>query len=273
MRRARMKVDVIDPLDCQIVVDGKHSKVLLGNKVLPHYDVVLPRIGASITSYGLAVLKQFELLGTKSVNPSQAIAQSRDKMWCMQVLAEARLVVPATVLARNPRGIRGMLQAVRGMPVVAKVLQGTQGLGVMLLDSPIALKTVLDTLWNIEQDVLIQQFIAEAAGRDFRAFVIGDKVVAAMMRTAAKGDFRSNIHRGGEGMLAKLPKNYERAAIRATKAVGLHIAGVDIMVSHAGPMIVEVNSSPGFEGIERATGLNIAKKMVAHIRKIKRGKK
>ena len=264
-KKARISCDVINPLDCQLIVDGTQSAILYGGHPVPHYEAILPRIGASITSYGLAVVKQFEALGTYSINGATSIAQSRDKMWCLQVLMEAGLQVPATVLTRNPGSLRKAAQAVKGLPMVVKVLQGTQGVGVMLLHTPIAVRSVLDTLWGLGQDILLQQFIAEGAGRDYRAFVIGNKVVAAMKRTAVDGEFRSNIHQGGEGSLVELTPLYARAAVKAARAVGLHIAGVDLMESNSGPMILEVNSSPGFEGIEKATGLNIASQIIKHM--------
>jgi ribosomal protein S6--L-glutamate ligase len=266
-KKQKVHCDVINPIECQLVVDGKQSRILVGGKELPHYDAVLPRIGASITEYGLAVVKHCEALGMFPVNHSQAIAESRNKMRCLQVLTEAGLLVPPTVLTRSRRGLESAVRAVKGLPVILKVLQGTQGVGVMLLHTPIALGSVLDTLRGLDQDVIIQQFLAEAAGRDYRAFVVGDRVVAAMMRTAPEGEFRSNIHRGGEGRLVKLPKDFEKAAVRAAQVLGLEIAGVDLMDSVSGPMILEVNSSPGFEGIERATGLNIAGMMIRHIKR------
>ncbi len=261
-RKLKIKCDVVNPLDCQLIVDGKLSRILAGTQLLPSYDVILPRIGASITDYGLAVVKQFEALGQFVINPSHAIAESRDKMRSLQILTQAKLRVPATALTRSPRGVRMAVQAVKGLPLVMKTLQGTQGVGVMLIDTPISLGTVMDTLRNLDQDLILQQFIAEGAGRDYRAFVIGNKVVAAMMRTAPEGEFRSNIHRGGEGQFIKLSKPYEKAAIKAAKILGLQIAGVDLMESHSGPMIIEVNSSPGFEGIEKVTRLNIARAII-----------
>jgi ribosomal protein S6--L-glutamate ligase len=204
-------------------------------------------------------------LGMYTVNSCESIGQSRDKMTCLQILTEAGLQVPATVLSRSHRGLRAAVEAAGGMPVVLKVLEGTQGVGVMLVHSPVSLVSVLDTLHALNQDIIIQRFVAEGAGRDYRAFVVGDKVVAAMLRTAPEGEFRSNIHRGGEGRLVKLPPSFERVAVRAAKAVGLGIAGVDLMESNTGPQILEVNSSPGFEGIERATGLNIASMMIRYI--------
>jgi ribosomal protein S6--L-glutamate ligase len=266
-KRQHVQCDVVNPLECQLVVDGKNSRILIGPRELPEYDAILPRIGASITAYGLAVVKHFESIGVRAINDSMAIAESRDKMRCLQVLTEIGIQTPPTVLTRNRRGLAMAVQSVRGMPVIVKLLKGTQGVGVMLLHTPISLGSVLDTLHGLDQDVIIQQFLAQAAGRDYRAFVVGDKVVAAMMRIAPEGEFRSNIHRGGHGKLVKLPANFERAAIRATRALGLQIAGVDMMESGTGPLVIEVNSSPGFEGIEKATGLNIAGAIIKHIRK------
>ncbi len=265
-RKLNLECDVIDPLDCQLVIDGTQNRITTHSATLPYYDAVLPRIGASITEYGLSVVKQFEIQGMFTINGSQAIADSRDKMRCLQILSEAKLLVPSTVLTRTTRGLRAAIEAVKGLPVVLKVLQGTQGVGVMLVHTPISLGSVLDTLRTLNQDVIIQQFIVEGAGRDYRAFVVGNKVVAAMMRTAAQGEFRSNIHRGAAGEMIQLPKQHEKAAIRAAKILGLQIAGVDLMESHQGPMVIEVNSSPGFEGIEKATETNIARQIMKQIK-------
>ncbi|MBL7714800.1 MAG: RimK family alpha-L-glutamate ligase [Bdellovibrionales bacterium] len=275
-RTLGVECDIINPLDCQLVVDGRNSCVQVGNLILPRYDAILPRIGASITEYGLAVVRHFEATGSFVINPSSAIWESRDKMACLQKLSQAGLPVPASVLARSPRGLRTAVQTVKGLPVVLKVIQGTQGVGVMLVHTAITLGSVLDTLRGLEQDVLMQQFMAEAGGRDYRAFVVGDRVVAAMMRTAPEGEFRSNIHRGGEGTLVKLPKSFLNLAVKATKTVGLRVAGVDIITGKADgkgkkaklkPMVLEINSSPGFEGIEKATGLNIAHEIVEYMAK------
>lgn len=264
-KRAKIQCDIIDPLDCQLIVDGKESRILVGPKSIPEYDAIIPRIGASITGYGLAVVRQFETLGAYPINSSQAIAESRDKMRSLQVLTQAGLQVPPTVLTRTQRGLRRAVEAVRGLPIVLKVLEGTQGVGVMLVHTPISLSSVLDALHGLGQDVILQQYIAEGAGHDYRVFVIGGKVAAAMLRTAPEGDFRTNIHRGGSGQLVKkLPRAYAQAATRAARVLGLEIAGVDLMSSHHGPLILEVNSSPGFEGIEKATGINIAQMMIQH---------
>ncbi|MBC7691030.1 MAG: RimK family alpha-L-glutamate ligase [Methylotenera sp.] len=270
--------DIINPLDCQLVVDGKETRILVGSNPLPEYDAILPRIGASITDYGLAVVKHFESLDTFVVNGSRAIAESRDKMRSLQVMAKSGICVPSTVLCRSGsgRGTKAAVKAVGGMPVVLKVLRGTQGVGVMLIHTPVSLNSVLDTLNSLEEDVIMQQFIAEGAGRDYRAFVIGNQVVAAMMRTAPEGEFRSNIHQGGTGKLVKLPVAFARSAIKAAQVFDLKIAGVDIMESKSGPMVIEVNSSPGFEGIEKATGMNVAylimKHLITEAKKIKKNK-
>lgn len=266
-RKAKIECRVINPLDCQMVLDEQGASIHLGSTPIEKVDAILPRIGASITDYGLAVVKHFESMGIFTINDSQAIADSRNKMRCLQVLKHAGIPVPKTVLTRNLRSIRSAVEAVGGMPVVLKVLKGTQGRGVMLVHTPISLGSVVETLRSLDEDILIQQFIAEGAGQDYRAFVIGDRVIAAMMRTAPKGEFRSNIHCGGEGTLVKLPKAFETAAIRSARVLGLEIAGVDLMQSQSGPVVLEVNSSPGFEGIEKATGLNIAAAIIRHMRK------
>jgi ribosomal protein S6--L-glutamate ligase len=266
-RKLGITCDVINPLECQLHVGKDLTKIVVGQNPLPHYDAVLPRIGASITQYGLSVVQQFEVLGSRVVNPTDAIAKSRDKMRCLQILTAAKIAVPETVLARSSRGRRQALQTVGGVPAVLKLLQGTQGVGVMIVNSPLSLNSVLDTFQSIEEDLLLQRFIAEGAGKDYRVFVIGGKVIAAMMRTAPEGEFRSNIHRGGEGKLVKLPKTFEATALKAVRALGLDVAGVDLMAGAHGPLVLEVNSSPGFEGIERATGLNIAALIVKLLHK------
>ncbi len=270
-KRLGVVCDVIDPLECQLIVDGKSRAIFYRGQELPHYDAVLPRIGASVTDYGIAVVKHFESLDTYVVNGSNAIGESRDKLRSLQVLSQAGVRVPATVLARGARNLRNALVSVKEMPVILKVLRGTQGVGVMIVHSPVSLASVLETLNTLDEDVLIQEFLKKSAGKDYRIFVVGGTIVAAMLRTAPTGEFRSNIHRGGEGTPITLPKSYRRTAIRAAQAFGLGIAGVDLMEGPNGATILEVNSSPGFEGIEKATKRNIAamimRYMVAETRK------
>lgn len=263
-RALRVQCAVFDTLDCQIVVGKGINNIFIHERPAPQIDVVIPRIGASITDYGLAVVKQFEMAGVKMVNGSRGIADSRDKLRCLQILAEKGFDVPPTVLMRGSRGTKLALRLVQGTPAVMKLIQGTQGVGVMLVESPTSAESVLDTMWGLGRDVILQQYIAESAGRDIRAFVIGDRVVAAMRRVARGGEFRSNIHRGGEGVPIDLKDQYKRVAVQAAKTVGLTVAGVDILESLSGPKIIEINSSPGFEGIEAATGLNIARMILRH---------
>lgn len=264
-KRIGVICDVIDPLECQLVVDGRVRKIFLHGKELPFYDSILPRIGASVTDYGIAVVKHFETMGTFVVNGSTSISESRDKFRSLQVLSASGIRVPTTVLARGARNLRTALLAVKEMPVILKILRGTQGVGVMILHSPVSVASVLETLNTLEEDVLIQQFLKEAAGQDYRVFVVGGRIVATMLRTAPLGEFRSNIHRGGEGSPITLPTSYRRTAILAAAAFGLGVAGVDLMEGPNGPTVLEVNSSPGFEGIEKATKRNIAAMILRYV--------
>ncbi len=270
--KLRVNCEVFDPLECQIVVSRDGGKIYYHEKPITEFDVILPRIGTSITDYGLAVVKQFEALRYKVVNGSMGIMQSRDKLRCLQVLSEKGFDIPTTILMRGSRSIRLALRLVHGTPTVLKLIKGTQGVGVMLVESATSAESVLDTMTGLDQDIILQQYVAESRGQDIRAFVIGDKVVAAMKRMARPGEFRSNIHRGGEGIPIDLKDSYKRIAVQAAKSVGLSIAGVDILESLTGPKIIEINSSPGFEGIERATGLNVAKMMVQHVVQVGRSR-
>lgn len=265
--RARIQCDVINPLNCQLIIDNKVSKVFVQMKPLPTYQAIIPRIGASITEYGLSVVRQFENQGSMLINSSQAIAESRNKMRSLQIMTNAGILVPSTILTRNIRSLKTAIQTVKGLPAILKLTQGTQGIGVMLIHTLSSFTSIFDTLQNLGQDALLQQYLTEGAGRDYRAFVVGKEVIATMLRTAPQGEFRSNIHRGGEGTSVKLPPVYVKTALRAARALGLDIAGVDLMESSYGPMVIEVNSSPGFEGIEKATGLNIARSIIQYIKK------
>lgn len=269
----RVECEVFDPLDCSIVVGKNALNVFVHERPLPELDVVIPRIGTSITDYGLSVVRQLEMMGIKVINGSRGIAASRNKLRCLQVLADKGYDIPTTVLMRGSKHARLALRHVQGTPVVVKLIQGTQGVGVMLVESSTSAESVIDTMWGLGQDVILQQYVSESAGRDIRAFVIGDRVVAAMRRQAKEGEFRSNIHRGGEGIPIELKESYKRLAVQAAKSVGLTVAGVDMLESLSGPKILEVNSSPGFEGIEAATGLNVARMIIQHAIDLHRGKK
>ena len=257
---------VLDPLNCSLVCGGNRPSIYHRNehRRLSEVDIVISRIGASITEYGLAVVRQFSIMGIPIVNNSVPIARSRDKLRSLQLLSQHGIDIPLTVMARSPSQIARALEAVGGPPVVIKLIQGTQGVGVMLAETLPSLEAILDTLWGLGQNILLQEFIAESRGKDIRALVVGGRVVAAMQRTARVGEFRSNIHRGGAGRALRLEPDYEKVAIKATEVMGLQVAGVDLLESKSGPKVIEINSSPGFEGLEAATGKNIAVEILAY---------
>ena len=253
---------VLDTLRCHIVVEKGAPTVYCGAERVQAPDVLLPRIGASVTGYGLAVVRQFEAMDVPSLNSSLAIDQSRDKLHCLQVLARAGILVPCTLLAHQRASVPRLVEQVGGLPAIVKLIRGTQGVGVMLATTLEEAQALLNTFWDLGHDILLQQFVKESFGRDVRALVVGDEVVAAMRRQAKEGEFRSNIHRGGEGTPLRIPEAYAATAIKAARALGLEIAGVDMLESRRGPMVLEVNSSPGFEGLEGATGQDIAAAIV-----------
>jgi ribosomal protein S6--L-glutamate ligase len=255
---------VLDTLKCNIVVQPGRPQILYGTEILPAPDVVVPRIGASITVYGLAVVHHFDTMGVPVLNNAVPIAHSRDKLRCLQLLARSGVPIPKTIMAHQRAAVPRLLEEVGGLPVIVKLLQGTQGIGVMIASTLEEAQTLLNTFWDLGHDVLLQQFIAESQGRDLRAFVVGERVVAAMCRTAKEGEFRSNIHRGGEGAPVELGEEVARTAVAAVRIVGLEVAGVDLLESRQGPLVLEVNSSPGFEGIEGATRLDVAGTIVRH---------
>ena len=257
-------VSVVDPLELRIVISRGRPSLFLGDRAAPHTDLVLPRIGASITNYGLAVVRQFDLMGIPVLNTALAIARSRDKLRAMQLLTKKNIDVPVTVCARTPDSIEQALAHVGGPPCIVKLQQGAQGIGTMIAETPQAVTSLLETLWAMGQDIVLQQYIAEAKGRDLRVIVVGGRVVAAMRRQAKAGEFRSNLHRGGLGVRANLDERYRRAAIAATRVMGLEVAGVDMLETREGPKILEINSSPGLEGIERASGTDVASAIIAH---------
>lgn len=258
------EVSVIDPLEFQIVVSRGRPSLLAGGAAVPRYDVVIPRIGASITNYGLAVVRQFDLMGVPVLNGAVSIARSRDKLRALQLLTRRNIDVPTTVCARSPAGVEAALELVGGCPAIVKLQQGTQGIGTMIAETPQAVHSLLETFWAMGQDIVLQEYVRESKGRDIRAIVVGGRVVASMRRVAKPGEFRSNLHRGGKGGSVVLPVGYRSAAVRAAKAMGLEVAGVDMLEGRSGPKILEINSSPGLEGIERASKVNVASAIIEH---------
>ncbi len=261
------EVIVADPLHFQVVISRGRPAMFLGDKLLPNVDLVLPRIGASITNYGLAVVRQFDMMGIPVLNNAIAIARSRDKLRAMQLLTKKDIDVPKTVCARAPDSVDAALDFIGGTPAIIKLHQGTQGIGTMIADTPQAVTSLLETLWAMGQDIILQEYISESKGRDFRALVVGGRVIAAMRRQAKKGEFRSNLHRGGRSARIELPKAYRLAAIAAANVMGLEVAGVDMLQGRDGPKILEINSSPGLEGIERTSGIDVAGAIIAHAEK------
>ncbi len=258
------RVITLNPLKCQLnLMRYQHSIYYSGRKVNPP-DVIIPRIGATLTNYGISVVRQFEILGSKVLNSADSISRSRDKMRALQLLAAEGIHIPKTVMARNPNQLVRALQLTGGPPTILKLIEGTQGIGVILSETRQSFESTLDTLWNLGQDILIQQFMAESKGRDIRAFVINGKVVAAMKREAAAEEFRANIHRGGTGKMVTLSSIQEETAIRATEIIGLGIAGVDFFDIPGEPIIIELNSSPGLQGIERASGVDVATEIIKY---------
>ena len=251
---------VLDPLQCCLLLDKGHPELTYRGleAKLPKIDAVLPRIGASITTHGLAVVKQFEMIGVPVVNSSQPIARSRDKLRCLQILSRSGIDIPRTVMMRHPSQVDRALETVGGPPVILKLIRGTQGIGVVLAETEQVARQVLETFWGLGMNVLVQEFIEESEGRDIRALVVGQRVVAAMRRQAPIGELRSNVHRGATGVAVRLPESYTRAAVRAARAMKLHFAGVDLLESRDGPKVMEINSSPGLEGLERSTGIDLA---------------
>jgi len=264
-RRRGHDVRVLDTLQFDIRVSKRKPELLYQGRPVGRVDAVLPRIGASITVFGLAVVRQFEMMGVYCLNESQAIARSRDKLRCLQILSRHDIGVPPTVYTRQAEHVPNCIERVEGPPVVVKLLEGTQGIGVILAESTQAASSVIEAFHGLDQNILIQKFIREAKGSDIRALVVGRRVVAAMRRQAVAGEFRSNIHRGGKATKLRLPAEYRKLALAATRVLGLRLAGVDMIESSEGPMIMEVNSSPGLEGIEKTTGVNAALAIIAYL--------
>ncbi len=228
-----------------------------------HFDAVIPRIGASVTFYGCSVVRQFEMMGVYCVNESVAITRARDKLRSLQLLSRRGVGIPVTSFANSPDDVKGLIREVGGAPLVIKLLEGTQGIGVVLAETKKAAESVIQAFMGLNTAILVQEYIKEAGGSDVRAFVVGNRVIAAMKRQAPEGEFRSNLHRGGKATLERLTKTERETAIRAAKVMGLNVCGVDILRSQRGPLVMEVNASPGLRGIEEATGRDIAGLIVA----------
>lgn len=258
---------VVDPLRCYMDIASHRPGVCYKGEKLEDIHAVIPRIGASITFYGAAVLRQFEMIGAYPLNESVAITRSRDKLRSLQILARAGIGLPLTGFASSPDDTQDLIKLVGGAPLVVKLLEGTQGKGVVLAETDKAAESLIDAFRELAANFLVQEFITEARGSDIRCFVIGGRVVAAMRRQAREGEFRSNLHRGGTASLVKLTPEERTTAIRAAGKMGLNVAGVDLLRSNHGPVVLEVNSSPGLEGIERATGKDVANMIIQFIEK------
>lgn len=258
---------VIDYLRCYMNITSHKPMVMYGGKPLEGFDAIIPRIGASKTFYGTAVVRQFEMMGVFTANESQAISRSRDKLRCLQLLAREGIGLPVTGFAHSTKDIDGLINIVGGAPLVIKLLEGTQGIGVVLAETYQAAKSVIEAFRGLDANILVQEFIKEAGGADIRCFVVGERVVASMKRQGAEGEFRSNLHRGGSAQKVKLTPEERATAVRAAKIMGLKVAGVDLLRSNHGPVVMEVNSSPGLEGIEAATGVDVPRKIMEFLEK------
>lgn len=258
------EVTVLDFLRCSIGLEGKNSSIMYRGKDV-RFDAVIPRIGASVTFYGTAVVRQFETMGVYTLASADAISRSRDKLRSLQILAREGIGLPVTAFARSVKDTESVIDLVGGAPLILKLLEGTQGSGVVLTETAKAAESVIDAFRQLDANILVQEFIEEAGGSDVRCIVVGGRVVASMLRQAAEGDFRSNLHRGGHAEATKLTTKERRTAVKAAKALGLNVAGVDLLRSDRGPLVLEVNSSPGLEGIETATGVDVATEMIEFI--------
>ncbi|WP_406661729.1 30S ribosomal protein S6--L-glutamate ligase [Methanolobus sp. ZRKC3] len=261
------EIQVIDVLRAYMNITSHKPSIHYKGEELQGFDVVIPRIGASVTFYGTAVLRQFEMMGVYPLNESVAITRSRDKLRSLQLLSRKGIGLPVTGYASKPDDIKDVIKMVGGAPLVVKLLEGTQGIGVVLAETQKAAESVIEGFMGVKANILVQEYIREANGADIRCFVIGGKVVAAMKRQAASGEFRSNIHRGGSAEIIKITPEERSTAIRAANIMGLNVAGIDLLRSNHGPVVMEVNSSPGLEGIEAATGKDIAGMIIEYIEK------
>jgi ribosomal protein S6--L-glutamate ligase len=258
------EITIADPLECTLAIDEGGPRLILDGRSIEGIDMVLPRIGAALPGQGVAAFAHLEAMGVPVVNGSAAIRRAHDKLLALQILAGSGIGVPRTVLARRSAQFDEAIERVGGPPVVLKLLQGAQGVGVILAETRAAAASTLDSLWGLRQDVLVQEFVSESAGRDVRALVVGGKIVAAMRRQARSGEWRSNIHRGGVGSPVELEPAYARAALAAAGAIGLDVAGVDLLEGRDGPLVIEVNASPGFEGLEHVCRIDAAGAILDH---------
>lgn len=269
------EVRVIDHVRCFMDITSDRPSIHYKDEEFgpEHFDAVIPRIGASVTFYGTAIVRQFEMMGVYSVNESVAITRSRDKLRSLQLLSRKKIGIPVTAFANSPDDVPGLIREVGGAPLVIKLLEGTQGIGVVLAETRTAAKSVIQGFMGLSANILVQEYIKEAGGSDLRCFVVGGKVIAAMQRTAPDGDFRSNLHRGGTATLVKLTAQERRTAVNAAKIMGLNVCGVDLLRSNRGPLVMEVNSSPGLGGIEAATKKDVADIIIEFIEKEARPKR
>ena len=250
--------DVVDTLRCYMNITSTSPTIHHKGEELPHYDAVIPRIGASITFYGAAVVRQLEMMGVFCVNGSAAITRARDKLRSLQLFSKKGIGLPITGFAHSPDEIHDLIKMVGGPPLVIKFIEGTQGVGVILVETKKAARSVIEAFLGLKVNILVQEYIKEASGADLRCFVVGDRVVAAMKRQAKSEEFRSNLHRGGQATAVEITEEERNMAVRASRLMGLNVAGVDILRSNRGPLIMEVNASPGLEGIEKTTGIDVA---------------
>jgi len=261
------EIDIIDHLRCYIDIASSDPEIHYKGESLKGYDAVIPRIGASVTFFGTAVLRQFEMMGVYPVNESVGISRSRDKLRSMQLLSREGIGLPVTVFAHRTSDATELLKIAGGAPVIIKLLEGTQGIGVVLGETPKAAESIIQAFGGVNTNILVQQFVKEANGEDIRCIVVGEKVVASMMRRGKEGDFRSNLHRGGSAEAIKITPAERSTALKSANAMGLNVCGVDMLRSNSGPVVMEVNSSPGLEGMENATGIDVAGKIIEFIEK------
>lgn len=264
-RKRGHEAEVINHNHCYVSMETGANNVYIGDHAIEGYDAIIPRIGASVTFYGSSIIRQFEVRHVYTTLSSLALVRSRDKLRATQVLAKHGIGIPKTVFAKQPNDVENLIKTVGGPPLIVKLLEGTQGLGVVLAETKTAAKSVIEAFYGLNANILVQEFIKEAGGSDIRALVVGGKVVAAYKRQGGEGEFRSNLHRGGTGTKIKLTKEEKKTAIDATKALGLNIAGVDMLQSSRGPLVLEVNSSPGLEGVQSVTGVDVAAEIIKFI--------